>query len=149
MTGTAEQRAEVCRIAMTWERTPFAMNAAICGVGVDCARLAAFVYVEAGLLNLEVMDQIPHLAPDWCRHTSEEEFLEFIRRHLREVAAPLPGDLAVFRLERIFGHSGIVINWPTILHVCRHGMRVSLADATQEPILKRREVRFFTPFPSA
>lgn len=139
-----QHRANIVRIARTWERTPFHQNAAVRGVGVDCGRMCAAVYIEAGLLKPEVMDKIPRLAADWCRHTSEEAFLGLIRKHLRQVATPLPGDMALFQLERIFAHSAIVIDWPLILHVCRHGLRVSLADATQEPLLKRRPVKFFS-----
>jgi hypothetical protein len=142
----SEQRAAVCKIAMTWERTAFHQNVAIKQVGVDCAHLVCATYCEAGLLDPMVLATLPHLAPDWCRHTSEEGFLRIIQQHLREVFVPLPGDMAVFKLENIFGHCGLVIAWPTILHVCRRGMRVSLASVEQEPLLRRRPVRFFTPF---
>jgi hypothetical protein len=142
-----EQRAAVVAEAMRWTGTPFAMNCAIRGVGVDCARLAAAVYVECGLLSPLVLATLPHFAADWARHTSDEGYLRLVQQHLREVDAPLPGDMAIFKLERIWAHGAIIMQaWPTIMHVCRRGMRVSLADAHQEPLLKRRPVRFFSPF---
>jgi cell wall-associated NlpC family hydrolase len=62
----------------------------------------------------------------------------------REVPGfPEPGDIVLFRVGRLYSHSGIVIAWPLIVHA--HWISgVELADASKAP-LERRGARFFRP----
>ena len=140
-----EQRATIVAEGRTWEGTPYhSGSAALKGVACSCGSFILATYQHFGMVGAVV---VPHFSADFCRHTDSENYLRLVQQHLREVETPLPGDMAVFRLERVFAHAALILDWPLILHVCRRGMRVSLADAHQEPLLRRRQVRFFSPFP--
>jgi hypothetical protein len=145
MPDLQQQRAAVVAEGRTWSGTPYHSGpAALKGVACSCGSFILATYQYCGLIG-DVA--VPHFPSDFCKHTDEEDYLRLVQQHLREVGEPLPGDMAIFRLERVFAHAALILDpWPLILHVCRRGMRVSLADAHQEPLIRRRQVRFFSPF---
>lgn len=143
MSRALPTREQVVREARTWLSTPFHMNAAVKGVGVDCGRFVQAVYEACGLVRHFAAGDFPG---DWCLHADEERYVTLALEHLIEVPSAEPGDMVLFKWGRVFGHAGLAVSWPCILHVCRVGSRVEYADATQEPQLKRRETRFFSPF---
>jgi cell wall-associated NlpC family hydrolase len=100
-----EWRTAIVVAARSWIGTPYHNCADVKGAGVDCGMLLVRVFVDLGLAP--PFDPRPY-APDWHLHRSEEKYLGFVFAHGREVEAPQPGDIAVFRFGRCYSHGGIV-----------------------------------------
>jgi cell wall-associated NlpC family hydrolase len=110
-----KQRAAIVAEARSWLKTPYHHQGDVKHAGVDCGMLLVRVFVDAGLC--EPFDPRPY-PQDWMLHRSEERYLGFIFDRTKEVAAPLPGDVMVFRYGRCYSHGGIVTctNPVTIIH---------------------------------
>ena len=135
-------RAAVVAEAESWLRTPYHHHARVKGAGVDCAQILIGVYGAVGLVEPFDTGEYPM---DWMFHRDEERYLAWVERYAREVAHPLPGDIAVWRFGRTFSHGAIVTEWPHIIHAYRPERMVARGDATQGD-LAGREVRFFSLF---
>jgi NlpC/P60 family putative phage cell wall peptidase len=137
------RRAAVVAEARSWIGTPFHHAGRVKGRagGVDCLMLLAEVYQRAGICARVAP---PFYVPDWHLHRDAERYVEGLLGHAREIAAPLPGDIALFRFGRTFSHGAIVTLWPRLVHAYWQ-QGVVPGDATLHP-LKDRPVRFFTPF---
>ena len=48
------ERADVCRIALEWQKTPYVPNQRKKGIGVDCLTLIVGVYEESGIIERQV-----------------------------------------------------------------------------------------------
>lgn len=129
--------------ARSWLKTPFHMGACVKGSGVDCGTLLTAVYSAAGC---DVPTELGHFSKDWHLHTAEDRYLDFIESYARPVEAPLPGDIAMFRMKRakVFSHGAIVIEWPKVIHAF-WGHGVEEADASIGA-LKWADVRFYSPW---
>jgi hypothetical protein len=55
---------------------------------------------------------------DWMLHRDDERYLGFLLASAREVEAPAPGDVMLFRIGRCYAHGGIVTKAEpvTLLH---------------------------------
>ncbi len=136
--------------AQSWLRTPWAHAQRVKGAGVDCGQFIIGVFVGAGL--------VPHFdtgdyPADWMMHRTEERFLGFVEQHLDRVAAPLPGDVAVWRYGHTFSHGAIVVDWPAVIHAYRRERGVVWGDASKGELAREhlagggsaaREVRFYS-----
>ena len=142
--SAAELRAADVAEAQSWIGTPFHHAARVKGAGVDCLMLLAEVYERAGV---SAHIEPPFYVPDWHLHREAERYSEGLLHYAREIAAPLPGDIALFRFGRTFSHGAIVIEWPRLIHAY-WAIGVVWGDANLHP-LKGRPVRFFTPFEDA
>jgi cell wall-associated NlpC family hydrolase len=127
--------------AATWLRTPYHHMAAIKGAGVDCAQILIEVYSAVGLTD---KPNVGNYSPDWMLHRSEEVYLSKLKEYCIEVEAPKMGDIVMFKFGRCFSHSGIVTEWPRLIHAQRED-GCCYADATQGN-LADQEVRFFSFF---
>jgi cell wall-associated NlpC family hydrolase len=142
--GEAIGRRAVLREALTWLGTPFMDHQRVKGKqgGVDCAMFIAEVFERAGVFPH--VDPGPY-SPQWHLHRNEEKYLEQLALRAREVQTPLPGDIAVFRFARCFSHTGIVTEWPEIVHsYIRRG--VELCDVSKDGAFRLRAVMFFNPW---
>lgn len=96
------------------------MNCAMVqGAGIDCAMLLVAVYREVGLIPSD-LDPRPY-PPQWHLHGNEERYKNMVSKFAQEVAdpsdrQPLPGDVVLFRVGRLFAHGGIITDWPKIVH---------------------------------
>ncbi len=63
--------------------------------------------------------------------------------HCREVQHPRPGDIALFKVGRLFAHGGIVTQWPFIVHASRQA-RCVLEERADTSWLAGRAVKFFS-----
>lgn len=145
MPRVAELRQRVVAEAEGWIGTPYHHMGRVKGAGVDCLTLLAEVYERAGIVGHV---EVPFYRPDFFAHGDEERYLAGLLGHGHEVAAPLPGDVALFRYERVFGHSAIVVEWPRLIHAInrrRPPRGVQMVDATQG-LLRGRQVKFISPF---
>ena len=136
------RRAAVLAEARGWLRTPYHHMGRIKGGGADCLTFLVEVFERTGLVPPV---EVPFYRQDVMFHRGEETYLEGLLGHGREVAAPEPGDVVLFQWGRIFGHGGIVLHWPMIVHSCAHAMMVCPGDATQGR-LRGRPVKFISAF---
>jgi cell wall-associated NlpC family hydrolase len=137
-----QQRQAVQKEAHSWIGTPFHDNAAIKGVGVDCGRFLVQVYQTVGISvpNLSDLAQFP---TGWFLHKDRERYLEIIAKYTRQVEYPQPGDIVMFTIGRALAHSGIVLEYPTIIHALQPC--VSKASANQLPRMGRDRL-FLSPW---
>ena len=148
----AKSRAAFIAEALSWIGTPFVNCGDIKGAGgaVDCAMLLTRCAVDTGLLA--PFDPRPY-APHWHVHQDRELFVEFLTDRLgaREVAAPRPGDVAVFRFHRTFSHGAVILNSTDMVHawdgyrmVCQTRRdEAQFADEWVFGTRKPRPVRYF------
>ena len=141
---TDDRRTAVVREAESWIGTPFHHAARIKGAGVDCLMLLAEVYERAGICGHV---EPPFYVPDWHLHQGTERYMQGLLHYTRPVAAPLPGDIALFRFGRTFSHGAVVTLWPRLIHAY-WAIGVVWGDVMLHP-LKDRAVRFFSPFEDA
>ena len=145
-----EHRSAVLVEARRWIGTPYHHMGRVKGVGADCATFPAEVYAAVGVIASVPIAFYPQ---DWHLHRGEERYLAQVLDVAREVVAPEPGDLALWRIGRAFAHGAIVIAWPRIVHAAI-GLGVieddasspSLAFARRSDAHRRRDVRFFSPW---
>lgn len=125
--------------ARGWLGTPYHHQARVRGAGVDCATLLCEVYEAAGV--------IPHVDPtpypmDWHLHRDGERYLGWLTQYGREVGAPLPGDVIVWKFGRCFSHAAILCDADFIIHsYIGQGVRLERRDAS---IFTGRDVKYFT-----
>lgn len=139
---TPDQQARVMAAARSWIGTPFHDNGEVKGAGVDCARLLALVYWEAGIIERQV---IPTYSPQWMLHRDEPLFESYVRRFAHQVEKPAIGDIVLYRVGRSFAHGAIVSSpWPgTVIHAFKSYRRVC-ETPWDDADMRRRETRFFT-----
>ena len=137
------ERERLLAIMESWLGTPFHAHAGIKSVGVDCVRLAAEVYKEAGLLG---DCQFPTYAIDAGQHRQDSMLLEWLDQspHFecieegREV-----GDLFCFRFGRSAHHLGICAGGTRFIHAL---LRRSVCYASlDDPTYGRRLVATYRP----
>lgn len=130
----AEERAAVVAEAQSWIGTPYISNGATKGSGTDCAMLLIAVYSAVGLIP--VFDPRPY-SPQWHVHRNEEKYMEYVLRYAKEIdGPPLPGDLVMFKIAKLFAHGAIVTKWPYVIHALGNGAVVP-EDLSKNTIGKR------------
>lgn len=134
-------REQVVAEARSWVGTPYHNQAAIKGVGVDCAMLLVMVFKAVGLVP-DDLDPRPY-APDWHLHRGEEKFLGWLREYGDPVDRPMPGDVVVWRFGRTFSHGAVVVDdWGQIIHAYRDAGRV-VPGSLRESALAQRPVQYW------
>lgn len=129
-----EGRAAVVREAMSWIGTPYHSNAMVKGAGTDCAMLLLAVYSDIGLIPR--FDPRPY-SPTWHIHRNEEMYMRYIMQHSSEFAGPpLPGDVVMFKIGKLFAHGAIVTQWPYVVHALA-GAKVTWDDISKNTVGKR------------
>lgn len=139
-------RAAVLEEARQWIGTPYHHMGRVKGGGVDCLTFLAEVYHRAGVVG---PIETAHYRPDWYLHREEELYLEGLLAHAREVEAPQPADIALFKFGRCFSHAAIVTEWPMLIHAfTAHGVVPVSAESAcfLDRRSRTRERRFFSPF---
>lgn len=151
-----ELRRLVVEEALSWVGTPYRSNAMIKGRqggGTDCVMLLIAVYSKFGLLPGYV-DPRPY-PPEWHIHRNEERYMNEVMRLSTEVPGPpqrqpLPADVVMFKIGRVFAHGAIVADWPRVIHAIGNDV-VLLQDVSKNIIGKRALAivpqRFFTLWP--
>jgi len=109
------QRANVVRIALEWERTPYIHQGRIKGKAADCTFFAK-VFEEAGLMPAVEIPPYSHQA-----HLNRQGsmYLPIVERCARQEIKQngvKPGDVVMYHVGRAWSHGGIVLDWPVILH---------------------------------
>ena len=128
-----ELRQVIVDEARTWLRTPFRNNAMIKGAGVGCGTLLIAVYSKFGFSTPEP-DKLGYFPLGWSMHTREEKYLDILLAHgMKEVETPQKGDAVLFQMGRAYGHSGIIVEWPFVIH-SYWGRGVMIDDARNPPL---------------
>lgn len=144
MSDMSRARQAVIAEARRWLGATWRHQARVRYKAVDCGQLLIDVFVQTGLVE---DFQIKGYPRQWALHQQDERYLAVVCRYAHPVAAPLPGDLVVFKVGRTFSHGGIVIAWPDIIHAdVNEG--VVLADASVGR-LAARDLRFYSVFTEA
>ena len=124
--------------ARTWLGTPHEHACRVKGAGVDCAMFLAEVFHAVGLVDQVEVEAYPH---DWHLHQDEEIYLKVVERYAHQVdrAAPLPGDILLYKFDLAISHGAIVVEWPMIIHsYLKAG--VILDDGIRNHVLRRAQV---------
>lgn len=118
-------REAIVQEARSWCGTPFHHEAALKGVGVDCAQLLRAVLVELG----EQIRPTDHYPQDWHLHRSEERFMEFVLEYCFEIPEGdlLPGDILLWRIGRCFSHGAYFIGKGEVVHAVLSEQKVRVA----------------------
>jgi NlpC/P60 family putative phage cell wall peptidase len=144
MSDVSPERARVVEAARAWLGTPYHHAADIKGVGVDCAMILVRVFCDLGLVA--PFDPRPYVK-DWMLHRGEERYLGFLIDHSREIEAPEPGDVMLFRVGRCYAHGGIVTKADplTIIHAFAPAGRVVEDEVRRAADLaeRRPQAKFF------
>ena len=136
-------RQRLLAIMESWLGTPFHAHAGIKSVGVDCVRLGAEIYREAGLVE---DCRFPAYTIDAGQHRQDSVLLEWLDRSPsfesieegREV-----GDLFCFRFGRSAHHLGICTGGTRFIHaLLRRSVRYA---SLQDPTYGRRLVATYRP----
>jgi cell wall-associated NlpC family hydrolase len=145
MTRERDQRATLVAEARKWIGTPYHEAADIRGVGVDCGMLIVRVFVDLGFVS--PFDPRPYPA-DWMIHRDDEKYLRWLSETCGEVDEPRPGDIAIFRFGRCYGHGGIVSDAAplALIHAYANANCVIEETFGQNAELTRpqRQVRYFS-----
>ena len=137
----AERRERVVAEALSWLGTPYAHRQRLRGVGVDCAQLPLAVYEACGLI---ADAEVQPYAAQWHLHRGEELYLAYVQAlGGREVAAPEPGDLVLWRYGRTFSHGAILVAPARVVHAVR-GQGVVLGDLDADADMWARPMRAFS-----
>jgi hypothetical protein len=94
---------------------------------------------------------------DWHLHRGEERYLEVVEGYAglpvkkdtsinlwaAEGYQPLMGDLLVWRVGRTFSHSGIVTEWPFVVHASAPSGMVEEVSVINTPVYDR-QVRVYS-----
>ena len=140
------KRAEVVAEALTWQQTKFGHRQRTKGGQVDCACFLAEVYERTGVL--------PHIDPpwypaDWCHHTKDEFYRDWILCYARKTDERAPGNIASFALHGIaleVVHTGIVVEWPMVIAAWPLVRSVKIINAEKQNHFKHALTGFFDPF---
>jgi hypothetical protein len=131
--------------AKTWIGTPFHLNSATKGMGVDCGRLPHAVLRKLGYPIPDL--PIKHWSGQFMLNKAAyaEPYLRIVQSAMHEVTEPAMGDLAVFHSGNCIAHAGIVVTWPEIIHARGIGTHpcVERTRADRWP-LRGHTVRFFS-----
>jgi len=137
--------------ARSWIGTPYHRRAAIKGAGVDCGMLP---YAVLRKFDLIPEFDIAYLSNDWFNNTTQEKYLLMVQRYLRRLVGgrvsrnfpALPGTLACVRVvgSRVFNHSGIVTQWPRVVHATWEGVRE--VNASVDPMWACMEIEIYDPW---
>lgn len=143
--------------ARSWIGTPYRRRGAIKGVGCDCGSFPGMVLVNCGIIPkkkfYEEMKAIEALSDDWFMHSAEEKYVAILSRYALRL-----GDRVSYREPKIFpgnivlmqtfnshrrNHSGIVTQWPKIVHAVYSG--VAEVDASRDAMWGNKQITVFDP----
>jgi len=138
----AAQRQQLVIEARSWVGTLYRHRGRAKGKdgGIDCAQLVWICY-----LNCELAPELPltEYSPDFFLHRGIEQYMDTVLTHCREIKYPQSGDIALFKVGRLFAHGGIVTQWPFIVHASRPAKCV-LEERADMGWLSGRAVKFFS-----
>lgn len=143
----AQLRQSIVDEAHTWIDTPFHSRTAVKGAGVECGWLAYGVLRDLKLLPPSY--EMPEYSIQFWAHRDDEIYIEgVLKAGFHEIPGPpLPGDIILVKYGRVYGHGGIVVDWPWVIHTHSYAEKVIKAHADRDRLLQRMNHRkFFSLF---
>jgi hypothetical protein len=137
------RRQIVIEEAKTWLDTPFVMNACLKGAGVDCGQ---FLIACLKAADLKVPEQVFKFSLDWHLHAREEKYLKIVESVCERTVEPLPGDIVLYRIGRVYAHSGLITEWPLIIHSDWKSHKIAYTDVSKDGFYQKRACLFFSPY---
>lgn len=135
-------REDVLRIAEAWTGTPYHHAARVRGHGVDCGTLLIAVYSEAGVIE----DFKPaKYSRQFHLHRDREWYKAYVESWASPVPAPQPGDVALWKVGRLYSHGAIVVEWPVVIHALAKE-EVCMRDDISKGALADKPVLFYDPW---
>jgi len=106
-------RLNIIAEARTWKRTPYQHKGRVKGVGVDCGGILHCIYS-----TVLVLPPFPQDYPaDWALHSAGEElYLNFVHPFTDEIAKPVPGGMALFKIAHRWAHAAICTDNDKFVH---------------------------------
>lgn len=133
---------DIIKEALTWEGTPYHHQAAVKGVGVDCAYFVGKIAEEVGLLKNF------HVEPysiEWHMHNEGEKMLAIIEGFgARLVEVARPGDILAFKYGRSCSHLGIMLHDNKFIHASIKHKRVMIEEL-RDDYLERHKHTYIYP----
>lgn len=138
-------REKIITEARTWMGTPFLHQAAVKGSGVGCGTFLISVYGAVGI-PVPALTDLGHFPKDWHAHVKarEERYLNLLLRFADQVPTPAPGDIALFKIGRVYSHSAIIIAFPRVIEA-RWSIGVVETDISIDAALKDAPRIFLSP----
>lgn len=141
-----QQRLAVVQEALCWLGTPYHHAARVRGAGVDCGMFLAEVYEQTGVMPHVTPDEYP---PDWHQHQDAERYLGLVQQYAHQVAAPLPGDIVLYKFDLCISHGAIVLVWPHKIIHAYIKLGVILDEGERNTVLRKAQAGFWSPWPAA
>jgi cell wall-associated NlpC family hydrolase len=133
-------RENVLKVANEWCGTPYHHRASVKGHGADCGTLLISVYSEAGCIE----NFTPRAySRQFHLHRNEEWYKGYVESWAKPVQTPKPGDVALWKIGRIYSHGAIVVEWPIVIHALAKEGCV-MKDDVSRGNLSDKEPLFFT-----
>jgi hypothetical protein len=109
------------------------------GRGIDCVMLLLETFERAGLIAHREVD---FYSPRVSERGNSEMLMKILLEYARKVGAPLPGDVALYRIEKRPAHLAFVIQWPSVVHANARAGTI-LDDGETNRALKKRFLGFY------
>lgn len=133
---------KIVETAMSWFGTPYHHQAAVKGVGVDCAYFIGKIAEEVGLL--EKFEVEPY-SVEWHMHNEGEKMLAIIEGFgCRKIKAPRPGDILAFKYGRSCSHLGLMLRDNKFIHASQKHKQV-IIEELRDDYLKRHLYTYAYP----
>lgn len=133
--------------ARRWLGTPYHHRASVLGVGVDCALLLREAFAGAGVIDSFIT---PQYTSDWHLHRGEEKYLATVEAFCQPIPLPFgclrdapdsfnlpPATVLMWQVGRTYSHSGLVTQWPFIIHSYLPSRIVEEVDVRGTPMAFR------------
>lgn len=134
----------ICAEALTWYGTPYVHKGRLKGVATDCG---GFVYEVMNKFYGPLPPFPDDYPPDWALHSEKEYYLDFVAPFTREVVAPVPGGITLFRIGKRYAHAAIVLEDLQYIHSWgRQGQ--GGVTITPARVMNQLVLRFSNGFPA-
>jgi cell wall-associated NlpC family hydrolase len=135
-------RDKIIEEARSWLYTPYHHQAAVKGIGVDCAYFIGAIAENVGLIDKFYVE--PY-SIEWHMHNPEEKMLQIIEGFgAVKVENYKPGDILVFKYGRSCSHLAILLPDNFIIHASiKHKM--VLAEEFRDDYVTRYKCAYAYP----
>jgi cell wall-associated NlpC family hydrolase len=139
-----EERSSVIKAARKYIGTPYHSNAALKGIGVDCATMIMLAFTDAGV---RPPIDVGHYSSQWHLHSDVPLYEQAIAEHGgKEVVEPQPGDIALYFQGRQFAHGAIIteVGPLKIIHAYAPARRVVEGAETEFGLIVSAKKKIFS-----
>jgi cell wall-associated NlpC family hydrolase len=133
---------DIVNAALSWNGTPYHHQAAVKGVGVDCAYFIGSVAEECKFID---KFYVAPYSVEWHIHNEGEKMLEIVEGFgCKRIAKPRAGDILAFQYGRSCSHLGIMLRNNTFIHASLKHKRV-IIEELRDDYLERHKFTYTFP----